>query len=186
MIRKDHLRQRLVVGEGHAARITTGVCLLHQLEITDHVLIVKRITVKLFEQVERDVRFVLEQRVARRELDEPTRIAFFRSLGRRYLGIGGASLAIALGSGGILLAPGDWTAAKTIAIALGVALAITTVAGVGQARAMTHLRQRSAHDRYDKALTAAVRSAAVRATLVRSSIGALTVALLAVASAIAT
>lgn len=125
-------------------------------------------------------------RVARRELDEPTRIAFFRGLGRRYLAIGGGSLAVALGSGGILLASGDWTAAKTVAVALGVALAIATVAGVVQARRMTRLRQRSVHDRYDTALAAAVRTATIRATLLRASIGALTAMLLAVASAIAT
>src|SRR6185503_16350670 len=64
MIRKNHLREGLVVGEGHAARVTTGVSLLHQLEITNNVLIVKWITVKLFEQVESDVRLVFEQRVA--------------------------------------------------------------------------------------------------------------------------
>src|SRR5215217_6777301 len=50
--------------EGHAARITTGVSLLHQFEITDDVLIVKWITVKLLEQVESNVRLVLHQRVA--------------------------------------------------------------------------------------------------------------------------
>ena len=64
MIREDHLRQRFVVRERHPARITARVRLLHQLEIADDVLIVKRITMKLLEQVERDVRFVLEQRIA--------------------------------------------------------------------------------------------------------------------------
>jgi uncharacterized membrane protein len=132
------------------------------------------------------VAIAIVARVARRELDEPTRTAFFRGLGRRYLRIGGGSLAVALGCGGILLAPGDLNAAKTVAVALGVALAIATVAGVVQARAMTLLRQRSVHDRDDTALAAAVRSAAVRAALLRASIGALTVALLAVASVIAT
>jgi uncharacterized membrane protein len=132
------------------------------------------------------VAIAIVARVARRELDEPTRTAFFRGLGRRYLRIGGGSLAVAFGCGGILLAPGGLTAAKTVAVALGVALAIATVAGVVQARAMTLLRQRSVHDRDDTALAAAVRSAAVRAALLRASIGALTVALLVVASVIAT
>ena len=132
------------------------------------------------------VAIAIVARVARRELDEPTRIAFFRRLGRGYVGIGGGSLAVAFGSGGLLLAPGDWTPAKSVAGALGVALAIATVAGVVQARAMTLIRQRSVHDRDDIALAAAVRSAAVRATFLRASIGALTIALLAVASVIAT
>ena len=132
------------------------------------------------------VAIAIVARVARVELDEATRISFFRRLGRAYVGIGGAALAVALGSGGILLARGDWTAAKTAAVALGAGLAIATVAGVVQARAMTLLRQRSVHDRHDLALTAAVRSAGARATLLRASIGALTIALLAVASEIAT
>src|SRR5687767_5372389 len=64
VIRKDHLRQRLIVGQCHTARITTGVSLLHQFQITDDVLIVKWITVKLLEQVESNVRLVFHQRIA--------------------------------------------------------------------------------------------------------------------------
>jgi hypothetical protein len=124
--------------------------------------------------------------VARHELDAPTRIAFFRRLGRCYLVVGGGSLAVALGSGGILLARDDWTPTKTVAGALGLALALATVVGVIQARELTRMRARNLLGAHQNAASAeAERSAVARATLVRASIGALTFALLAVGSAIA-
>ena len=86
------------------------------------------------------VAIAIVARVARHELDAPTRIAFFRRLGRRYLVVGGGSLAVALGSGGSLLALGDWTPTKTVAVALGLALALATVVGVIQARELTRMR----------------------------------------------
>lgn len=123
-------------------------------------------------------------RIAGGELDTLTRIAFFRRLGRSYLGVGGGSLAVALGTGSVLLTRGGWTAARTVAVVLGIALAITSVAGVLQARAMTRLRARAAHGP-DGAAAETVRSAAVRAALLRGAIGVLTLALLAVGSSIA-
>jgi uncharacterized membrane protein len=131
------------------------------------------------------VAVVIVARVARHELDGPTRIAFFRRLGRSYLVVGGSSLAFALASGSLLLARGDWTATRTVAGALGVALAIATIAGVIQAREMTRIRSRYMHDRQDTEAAEMVRSAAARAALLRASIGTLTIALLAVGSAIA-
>jgi hypothetical protein len=64
MIREDHFRQGFVVGQSHPAWIATGIRLLHQLEITNDVLIVERVSVKFFEQVKSDVRLVLKQSVA--------------------------------------------------------------------------------------------------------------------------
>ena len=64
MIGEQHFRQRLVVGQGHAARIAAGVCLPHQFQITNDVLIVKRVAMKLLEQIESDVRLVLHQCIA--------------------------------------------------------------------------------------------------------------------------
>ena len=124
--------------------------------------------------------------VARRELDARTRVAFFRSLGRSYLVVGGSSLALAFTSGGIVLARGDWTVARTVAVALGVALAFATVTGVVQAREMTRMRSRNLRGSQSTATGEAERSAAMRAALLRASIGALSLALLAVGSAIAT
>ena len=131
------------------------------------------------------VAIAIVARVARHELDAPTRVAFFRRLGRCYLIVGGGSLAIALGSGGSLLALGDWTPTKTAAVALGLALALATVVGVIQARGLTRLRGRTLLRSRECAAAEAERSAANRAALLRASIGALTLALLAVGSAIA-
>ena len=130
------------------------------------------------------VAIAIVARVARHELDLPTRIAFFRRLGRRYLVVGGGSLAVALASGGSLLALGDWTPTKTVAVALGLTLALATVVGVIQARDLTRMRARNIVAQ-NAASVEGERSAVARAALLRASIGALTFALLAVGSAIA-
>jgi len=132
------------------------------------------------------VAIAIVARVARHELDAPTRIAFFRRLGRRYLVVGGGSLAVALGSGGSLLAPGDWTPTKTVAAALGLALALATVVGVIQAREVARMRASNLLGAQNAASAEVERSAVACAALLRASIGALTFALLAVGSAIAT
>ena len=49
---------------GQAARIATGVRLLHQLQVADHVLVVQGIAMKLFQQVKGDVGLVLDERIA--------------------------------------------------------------------------------------------------------------------------
>ena len=130
------------------------------------------------------VAIAIVARVARHELDLPTQIAFFRRLGRRYLVVGGGSLAVALASGGSLLALGDWTPTKTVAVALGLTLTLATVVGVIQARDLTRIRARNLVAQ-NAASVEGERSAVARAALLRASIGALTVALLAVGSAIA-
>jgi hypothetical protein len=75
--------------------------------------------------------------------------------------------------------------ARTVAATLGVTLALATVAGVLQARALTRLRLRALSSAQDRQLAEAVRTAAARATLLRASLGALTIALLALGSALA-
>ena len=46
------------------ARVTSGVGLLHQLEIADDVLIVERVAVKFFQQIESDVRLAFQNCIA--------------------------------------------------------------------------------------------------------------------------
>jgi uncharacterized membrane protein len=130
------------------------------------------------------VAIVIVARAARHELDLPTQIAFFRRLGRRYLVVAGGSLAVALTSGGTLLALSDWTPTKTVAVALGLTLALATVVGVIQARDLTRIRARNLVAQ-NAASVEGERSAVARAALLRAGIGALTFALLAVGSAIA-
>ncbi|MQA73744.1 MAG: hypothetical protein GEU88_05265 [Solirubrobacterales bacterium] len=125
-------------------------------------------------------------RVARRQLDHPQQVAFFRALGRSYGVVGGVALVIALAGGAALLSERDWDGAALPAVMLAAALLIATLAGVVQARGMTRLRQRSVCDPADAALAARVRRGAVRALALRAAIGALTLALLALVAVLLT
>ena len=121
-------------------------------------------------------------RVARRTLDPPARIAFFRGLGRSYGVLGGASLAVALGTGAALL-PGSISApANVAAVCLAVALVAATAAGVRQARAMTRLRTRALTD---PAAGERLRAASTRATILRAAIGLRTLGLLGLGAVLA-
>lgn len=120
--------------------------------------------------------------VARRTLEPPARIAFFRSLGRAYGVVGGTSLLVGLGTGAALL-PEPLTAGRSLAaIALGVALLVATAAGVRQARAMTRLRTRALAE---PDLVPELRRASLSATILRASIGLLTLALLGLGAVLA-
>lgn len=123
--------------------------------------------------------------VARRTLEPPQRVAFFRQLGRSYGVVGGVSLLVGLGTGIALLPAPLSTARDLAAIALGIALALATAAGVRQARAMTRLRTRLLEEPGDPGLADTLRRATVAATTLRASIGLLTLALLGLASVIA-
>ena len=122
-------------------------------------------------------------KVARAQLEPAQRVAFFRQLGRTYLRVGGVALAIALVCGGVLLASGPWTTAKSAAVVLGVCLAAVTVAGVLQARAMTRLRQEQLRNP-NTVLGARIGRQESRATVLRAAIGLLTIVLLVVAAVI--
>lgn len=120
--------------------------------------------------------------VARRTLEPPARIAFFRSLGRSYGIVGGVSLAVGLATGAALL-PGSISDGRNVAaLCLGAALVVATGAGVRQARALTRLRTRALAE---PALAARIPRASVQATLLRSAIGLLTLALLGLGAVIA-
>jgi uncharacterized membrane protein len=123
--------------------------------------------------------------VARRQLDGAARVAFFRDLGRSHGVVGGAALAVALATGAALLADRGWDGGAWAATAIAVALVAVTAAGVRQARGMTRLRGRMVQAPGDPALTGAVERGARRALVLRAAIGLLTLALLAVGSAIA-
>ena len=125
-------------------------------------------------------------RVARAQLDGPSRIAFFRELGRRYLVIGLTALATALATGAALLAERHWDATALAAVVVAAALLLVTATGIAQARGMTRARARAIRAPHDAALAERVRRGAVRAAILRISIGALTLALLGLAAALAT
>lgn len=124
--------------------------------------------------------------VARRTLDPSTRVAFFRRLGRAYGLVGGASLAVALGTGAALLPRPLGSGRNEAAIALAAALVVATIAGVRQARSITRLRVDALSRLRTPEMNERVRRATLRATVLRASIGSLTLALLALAAVIAT
>jgi hypothetical protein len=124
-------------------------------------------------------------RLARRELDEATRVAFFRALGRAYGVLGGSALAFALAAGATLLAQRGWDRMALAAAATGGLLAVVTVAGVRQAHTMTSLRQHALLAPTDAALAARVRRGARRASVLRAAIAVLTLALVAFGAALA-
>lgn len=124
-------------------------------------------------------------RVARRRLDPPVQVDFFRALGRSYGVVSSLALVVALAGGGILLAGRDWDRLALVAVSLAAALVLSTGAGVVQARGMTRLRQAAVHEPTDDALAARVRRDSVRAAALRGGIGVLSVGLLVVAVALA-
>lgn len=121
-------------------------------------------------------------RVAQHTLDPPTRITFFRALGRAYGLVGGASLVIALATGALLLGPSISTRADRAAVGTAAALLVATAAGVRQARAIGRLRSRALDD---PLLAPTVERAALAAGVLRGAIGLLTLALVVLAAIIA-
>ena len=124
-------------------------------------------------------------RVARQQLNPSSQVAFFRVLGRRYLPIGSAALALALGAGGGLLSSRRWDGTTLATVCVAGALIVTLAVGVVQARRMTRLRSRMLASPADSELASAVRRGAIRAALLRATIGLLSLTLLALAVVLA-
>ena len=93
--------------------------------------------------------------VARKVLDGPSQVTFFRAIGRRYGVVGTASLLVAIGAG-VALAwpPSSWSGTIDAAVALSGVLVLATAAGMAQARTMTTLRRQamSSPDDHDVAV----------------------------------
>jgi uncharacterized membrane protein len=122
---------------------------------------------------------------ARSSLDAPTRVAFFRALGRRYGMVGGGALATVIGVGLAMgWPPSSWDRLEDTAAALTAAVVVATAAGVGQARGMTRLRQRSLERPTDPSLAERVRLGARVATVLRGLIAALSLAVVAVTACV--
>jgi putative copper export protein len=113
-------------------------------------------------------------RVARRELEPSARVAFFRSLGRSYGKVGGSALVVAVLTGIALLAQRGWDREAGVAGILALALILSTLAGVAQAREMTRLRQRAVNGPLDAELSARIERGARQALIMRMAVGVLT------------
>jgi len=124
-------------------------------------------------------------RIVRAQLPAPARVEFFRALGRRYLLVGGAALALALACGGALLASGAWTATKSAVVALAGALVFVTALAVLQARALTRARRRLLATAPGVDPEAAFRREARLAAVLRLLLAALSAGLLALAAVLA-
>lgn len=83
-------------------------------------------------------------RTARRVLDPPVQVAFFRALGRRYALVGLSALVLAIATGGALVSGERWTASLTVLVALTAGLVVATLLGMRQARRVNRLRARQA------------------------------------------
>lgn len=119
------------------------------------------------------VTIALVTRVAGATLAPDARVAFYRALGRTYLPVGAAALAVALLSGGFLAWPrlgeGLGTAAAGSASALVVVLAVA----VAQARRMTRLQQARVAAPDDPVLTSRARRGGLTAGVLRALLGVL-------------
>lgn len=116
-------------------------------------------------------------RAASATLTPQDRVAFFRALGRAYLPVGGAALALALVSGAALLR-GRQPDALLVTTALTAAALVAALAfGVVQARRMTRLRQAAGAAPSDAALRERVGRGAKAAVILRALIGLLSLAL---------
>ena len=125
-------------------------------------------------------------RVARATLGAAKRVAFFRRLGRAYGLADGAALTVALASGAVLASTRRWDGQLTASTVVAAGLVAATVAGMAQARRMTRLRQDALRTPGSLKLTAKVRRGARNATVLRAAIAALSLALLALGTVIAT
>ena len=125
-------------------------------------------------------------RVAHATLRPADRVALFRGLGRAYGLVGGVALTTALASGAVLAAGYRWGGFLTASTAVAAGLIAATVAGVAQARRMTRLRQHALRAPGNPELTAKVRRGARNAAVLRAAIAALSLALLALGTLIAT
>jgi len=81
---------------------------------------------------------------ARETLPAADQVGFFRSLGRRWALVSGLALALFAVTGiGLAGAPGDWSSTERAVAALTLAVALLTLLGVRNARAVQRLRARS-------------------------------------------
>jgi hypothetical protein len=125
-------------------------------------------------------------RVATNTLEPMQRVAFFRGLGRSYLPIGAASLAIALGTGAALASTRAWDGVFIAAVVAAATLVVSLAVGVAQARRMTRLRATELASPHTDALAGEVQRGARTATLLRAAIGLLSLTLIALGSLLAT
>lgn len=123
------------------------------------------------------VAIVVVARTAATTLAPEARVMFFRSLGRRFLWLGGPALLIAMISGAILLRHHAWDV--LLLVTIGAALALLGLLGVAivQARRMTRFRRKALADPGNTHLRDQVTRGAHSAAALRAGLGLLTLSL---------
>jgi uncharacterized membrane protein len=124
-------------------------------------------------------------RAASATLDPATRVAFFRSLGRRYGVVGSVALLVALATGALLLRGHPWDRLLIATAIVAGALLVAAVLGMAQARAMTRLRRQALSGAGSVGLTPRIRRGAALAGVLRGAIALLTLALVVLGAALA-
>ena len=122
-------------------------------------------------------------KAARDVLDEPSQVAFFRSVGRRYGIVGSTSLLVAIAAGlALSWPPSSWSGAIDGALILAGTLVAATVIGMMQARAMTALRRKAISSPGDDSTGAALRRGRLLANVIRGLMALMTLAIVVLAA----
>lgn len=117
-------------------------------------------------------------KAARGVLDESSQVAFFRAVGRRYGMVGTASLLIAIAAGlALSWPPSSWSRTIDAAVVLAGVLAVATIAGMMQARAMTALRRKLIANAGDSSTAVALRRGRLLANGIRGLMALMTLAI---------
>lgn len=133
------------------------------------------------------VTLVVVAGAARATLEPAARVAFFRTLGRRFGVVGGVALALAIATAlALAWPPDDWDAARWTTTALTGAVVVVLLVAVRQARAMTRRRRAALARPDDELLSAEIARHARAAGLLRAALGVLSLAALVAGAAAAT
>ena len=121
--------------------------------------------------------------VARKVLEGPAQVTFFRAVGRRYAFVGTGSLLVAICMGLVMAwPPTTWSATIDTAVVLAGFLVLATAVGMAQARRMGTLRRRAVASPDDRAARASVRRGRRLATSLRLLMAAGTLAIVVLAA----
>ena len=121
--------------------------------------------------------------VARKVLEGPAQVIFFRAVGRRYAFVGTGSLLVAICMGLVMAwPPTTWSATIDTAVVLAGFLVLATAVGMAQARRMGTLRRRAVASPDDRAARASVRRGRRLATSLRLLMAAGTLAIVVLAA----
>ncbi len=121
--------------------------------------------------------------VARKVLDGPSQVTFFRAVGRRYGMVGTGSLLVAIGAGlALAWPPASWSSTIDAAVALAGVLVLATAVGMIQARQMTTLRRQAMGAPDDQIVAGAVRQGRLVAGALRGLMALVTLAIVVLAA----